>query len=247
MAERRVADVVGQGDGFGQVFVQPQPAGDGAGDLRDFERVREPGAVVVVDAGDEDLRLAGHAAEGGAVDDPLAVALVERCGTGAAVRGAGGRGCRGCASRRGRASRPRARASRRCGGGMGIRGSCGRTTSSSRNRSYSASSDCAMTCVSADHRHEVRVAVPARDDVPVQVARQPGPGDRPRFSPTLNPSGFIRFSSTPIICRSTRCRSSSFVGRQFVEPALVAERGRPAGGRCCTGSGSAPRPTARVR
>ena len=78
VAERRVADVVGQGDGLGQVLVQPQPAGDRAGHLRDFEGVREPGAVVVVDGGDEHLRLAGHAAEGGAVDDPLAVPLVER-------------------------------------------------------------------------------------------------------------------------------------------------------------------------
>ena len=75
--ERRVADVVGQRDRFREVFVQPQPAGDGAGDLSHFERVRESRAVVVVDAGDEDLGLAGHAAERGAVDDALAVALVE--------------------------------------------------------------------------------------------------------------------------------------------------------------------------
>ena len=73
-----MADVVGQRDRLGQVLVQPQSPGDGAGDLRDFERVREPGAVVVVDRGDEHLRLAGHAAERGAVDDALAVALVER-------------------------------------------------------------------------------------------------------------------------------------------------------------------------
>ncbi len=77
VAERRVADVVGQRDGFSEVFVEPQPAGDGAGDLRDFERMRESRAVVIVDGGDEDLCLAGHTAERGAVNDSLAVALVE--------------------------------------------------------------------------------------------------------------------------------------------------------------------------
>ena len=60
---------------------------------------------------DEHLRLAGHAAEGGAVDDALAVALVERCGRGGRVRRAGARGWRHAAWRRGRARRPRARRS----------------------------------------------------------------------------------------------------------------------------------------
>ena len=33
VAEGRVAQIVGQADGLGQVFVQPQRPGDGAGDL----------------------------------------------------------------------------------------------------------------------------------------------------------------------------------------------------------------------
>ena len=49
VAERRVANVVGQRDRLGQILVEPQSPRDGAGDLRDFERVRQPGAVVVVD------------------------------------------------------------------------------------------------------------------------------------------------------------------------------------------------------
>jgi len=55
-----------------------KPSRDGARELRHFERVCEPRAVVVVDACDENLGFAGHAAERGAVDDALAVALVER-------------------------------------------------------------------------------------------------------------------------------------------------------------------------
>ncbi len=39
------------------------------------------------------------------------------------------------------------------------------------------------------HRHEVVVAGPARDDVPVQVVDDAGAGDLPRFIPTLSPSG----------------------------------------------------------
>ena len=37
----------------------------------------------------------------------------------------------------------------------------------------------------------------------------PAPAARPRFSPTLNPSGFIRFSKTPVSIRSVRWVSSS--------------------------------------
>ena len=68
---------------LGEVFVQVQAAGDGAGDLGDLEGVREAGHEVVADGGDEDLGLVLEAAEGLAVDDAVAVAL---------ERGAYGRG-----------------------------------------------------------------------------------------------------------------------------------------------------------
>jgi len=76
--KRRVADIVGKGDGFGEVLVQAEPTSHGPGDLRDLQSVCQPGPVVIVDRGDENLRLAGHPAEGGTVDDPLPVTLVER-------------------------------------------------------------------------------------------------------------------------------------------------------------------------
>ena len=47
MAERRVAEVVGERHRLGQVLVEPQRAGERPGDLGDFERVGQPGAVVV--------------------------------------------------------------------------------------------------------------------------------------------------------------------------------------------------------
>jgi len=47
MSERGVAQVVSERDGLGQVFIQTQGASHRPGDLRDFEGVRQPGAVVV--------------------------------------------------------------------------------------------------------------------------------------------------------------------------------------------------------
>lgn len=52
-----------------------EPAADGAADLGDFDGVGEAGAVEVVFAGEEDLGFALEAAEGGGVDDAVAVDL----------------------------------------------------------------------------------------------------------------------------------------------------------------------------
>ena len=80
VAERRVAEIVDQRHGLGEVLVAAQRAGQRAGDLRDLDRVGEPGAVVVALMRDEDLRLVLQAAEGGGVDDAVAVALERRAG-----------------------------------------------------------------------------------------------------------------------------------------------------------------------
>ena len=81
VAERWVADVVGQGDRFGQVFVQVQRPRDRARDLGDLQRVREPGDEVVADGGDEHLRLVFEAPERFTVQDAVAVTL-ELCADG---------------------------------------------------------------------------------------------------------------------------------------------------------------------
>ncbi len=76
VAEGRMADVVNEREGFGEVGVQAEGAGDGAGDLRDFEGVSEAVAKMVGEAGGEDLRLRFEPAEGARMDDAVAVARV---------------------------------------------------------------------------------------------------------------------------------------------------------------------------
>ena len=75
VAEGGVADVVDQGEGLGEVLVEAEGGGDGAGDLGDLDGVGEAAAEVVGGAAGEDLGLAGEAAEGAGLDDALAVAL----------------------------------------------------------------------------------------------------------------------------------------------------------------------------
>ena len=78
MAEGRMAQVMGQGHGLGQIGVQVQHAGDGARDLRHFDRMGQAGAVIIALMFHEDLRLVLQAAEGRGMDDPVPVALKGR-------------------------------------------------------------------------------------------------------------------------------------------------------------------------
>ena len=75
VAERRVPQIVAQGDGLGQVLVEPQADRHGAGDLRHLEHMGEPGAVVVAGRGEEHLGLVLEPPEGLGMDDPVPVAL----------------------------------------------------------------------------------------------------------------------------------------------------------------------------
>ena len=95
--ERRVAEIVGERDGFGQILIKAQLARHGARDLRHLQRVRQPRAVVIALVEDEDLRLVGQAPEGGRMQDAVAVAL-ERAARRAL--GLGARGAHGSARRR---------------------------------------------------------------------------------------------------------------------------------------------------
>ena len=78
VAEGRMAEIVPQPDGLGQVLVEPQRARDGARDLGHLERVGQARAEVVALGRHEDLRLVLEAAEGLGVHDPVAVALQRR-------------------------------------------------------------------------------------------------------------------------------------------------------------------------
>ncbi len=75
MAEGRVAQVMGEGHRLGEVLVQPERPGDGAGDLGHLEAVGQARPVVVALVVDEDLGLVLQAAEGRRVDDAVPVAL----------------------------------------------------------------------------------------------------------------------------------------------------------------------------
>ena len=75
VAEGGMAEIVGQGDGFGQVFVEVEGAGDAAGDGGDLDGVGQAGAEMIARAVEENLRLVFQAAKGARVDDAVAVAL----------------------------------------------------------------------------------------------------------------------------------------------------------------------------
>src|SRR5882762_3029960 len=76
MAERRMADVVDESERFGELGVQAQGGSNGARDLRDFQRVRQPVSEVVGIARGENLRLCLEAPEGSRVNDAIAIARV---------------------------------------------------------------------------------------------------------------------------------------------------------------------------
>jgi len=76
VAKRRVADIVNESEGLGEFGVQAERGGNGAGDLRDFERVCQAIAEMVGIAGGEDLRFGFETAERTGMDDAVAVARV---------------------------------------------------------------------------------------------------------------------------------------------------------------------------
>lgn len=75
MAEGRMADIVGEGERFSEILVQPEGAGGRAGDLGDLKGMSEAGPVVIAFMGDEDLGLLLEATERVGMNDPVPVAL----------------------------------------------------------------------------------------------------------------------------------------------------------------------------
>ena len=65
---------------------RPSARGQRAGDLRHFQRVGQPGAVMIALVEHEDLGLVLQAAEGGGMDDAVAVAAKRRCGLAGRLR-----------------------------------------------------------------------------------------------------------------------------------------------------------------
>ena len=75
VSERRVTQVMGKGDAFGEVFIQHQRPRHIPADLRRFHGMGKPCAVVVALVCDEDLRFSLEPPECGAVDHAVAVSL----------------------------------------------------------------------------------------------------------------------------------------------------------------------------
>ena len=73
--ERRMAEIVAKRDRFREIVVEPQGASERARDLRHLDRVGKAGAEMVALVIDEHLSLMGETAEGGGMDDAVAVAL----------------------------------------------------------------------------------------------------------------------------------------------------------------------------
>ena len=76
VAKGRVAEIMRQCDGFGQVFTERQAARHGTADLRHFKTVRQPGAEQIAFMIHEHLGLVFQAAKSGGMDDAVAVALI---------------------------------------------------------------------------------------------------------------------------------------------------------------------------
>src|SRR5580698_2493345 len=75
MAEWRMAEIVGERNGFDQILVDPQVAGYGARDLRHFQTMREASAKQIALVVHEHLSLVFETPERGRVDDAVAIAL----------------------------------------------------------------------------------------------------------------------------------------------------------------------------
>ncbi len=73
--ERRVPDVVTERQRLGEVLIQVQSGGNGAGDLRHLDGVRQAVAEMVRDAGRKNLHLVFQPAKGARVNDAVAIAL----------------------------------------------------------------------------------------------------------------------------------------------------------------------------
>ena len=75
MPEGGVPEVVPERDGLRKIFVEGEAPCGGTGDLRNVERVRETGHVVVAVGRVKDLRLIFETQERLGIDDPVAVPL----------------------------------------------------------------------------------------------------------------------------------------------------------------------------
>jgi ADP-ribose pyrophosphatase len=75
VSEGWMPEVMRQGDGLGEIFVESEGACDAATDGGDFDGMGQAGAVVIAGPIEEDLGLVLESSEGGAVHDAFAIPL----------------------------------------------------------------------------------------------------------------------------------------------------------------------------
>src|SRR6185503_15496760 len=73
MTKWRMTEIVCERQGLRQVLIEAKRACKRAGNLDDFQSVRQPRSVMITFVIDEDLRLVGKPPEGGGMDDPVTV------------------------------------------------------------------------------------------------------------------------------------------------------------------------------
>src|SRR5215475_2485092 len=78
VTKRRMPEVVRERERFGEIFIKTEHARERTRDLRDFERVRQAGAIVVALMLYEDLGFVFETPERRRVDDAITVALIAR-------------------------------------------------------------------------------------------------------------------------------------------------------------------------
>ena len=75
MTEGRMPQIMAQGDGLGQILIETQCPGNGAGNLGDLQSMGQPGAVMIPFRREKDLRFLLQPPKRLAVDDPVPVPL----------------------------------------------------------------------------------------------------------------------------------------------------------------------------
>src|SRR5262252_9945271 len=80
MAERGMAEVVGERQRLRQILVEPERARERAGNLRDLQRMGQTGAKMIAVVKDENLGLVREPPEGARMDDAVAIAAEDIAG-----------------------------------------------------------------------------------------------------------------------------------------------------------------------
>ncbi len=75
MPERRMTDIVHQGESFNQINIEPKLRGDGARNLRNFKRMSQPVAEMIGVPPGENLRLGLKPAKSARMNHAVAVTL----------------------------------------------------------------------------------------------------------------------------------------------------------------------------